>query len=200
MNDHPLPRRPTSLTVHQRTRVLEVGFDDGAAFRIPFELMRIYSPSAEVQGHGPGQEILQTGKREVEVVSLEPVGNYAVADRETKTVVRLLHTPSTDNNSVHLSPGAVIVLVEETAPGSPLPRKTGQLVVYDARTGAPIKTFEDPRIDGTFYRGMAPTGIALYQNMERTVFVDLGMTFPAEAVVVARRPDFVGPAVFFSDR
>ena len=81
MNDHPLPRRPTSLTVHQRTRVLEVGFDDGAAFRIPFELMRIYSPSAEVQGHGPGQEILQTGKREVEVTALEPIGNYAVLPR-----------------------------------------------------------------------------------------------------------------------
>lgn len=69
---------PTSITVHQQSRVLEVGFNDGAAFRIPFELMRIYSPSAEVQGHGPGQEILQTGKRAVEVVALEPVGNYAV--------------------------------------------------------------------------------------------------------------------------
>ena len=81
MNDHPLPRRPTSLTVHQRTRVLEVGFDAAAVFRIPFELMRIYSPSAEVQGHGPGQEILQTGKREVEVTALEPIGNYAVLPR-----------------------------------------------------------------------------------------------------------------------
>ena len=66
MNDRPLRRHPTSITVHQQSRVLEVGFDDGASFRIPFELMRIYSPSAEVQGHGPGQEILQTGKREVE--------------------------------------------------------------------------------------------------------------------------------------
>ena len=61
--------------------MLEVGFDDGADFRIPFELMRIYSPSAEVQGHGPGQEILQTGKREVEVTALEPIGNYAVLPR-----------------------------------------------------------------------------------------------------------------------
>ena len=58
--------------------MLEVGFADGAVFRLPFELMRIYSPSAEVQGHGPGQEVLQTGKREVDIVSLEPVGNYAV--------------------------------------------------------------------------------------------------------------------------
>lgn len=69
---------PTALTVHSQSRVLEIAFSDGAEFRIPFELMRIYSPSAEVQGHGPGQEILQTGKREVTVVELEPIGNYAV--------------------------------------------------------------------------------------------------------------------------
>ncbi|MEP6722268.1 MAG: DUF971 domain-containing protein [Variovorax sp.] len=73
--DAPTPR---SITVHGASRVLEVGFSDGASFRIPFELMRIYSPSAEVKGHGPGQEILQTGKREVGLVELEPVGNYAV--------------------------------------------------------------------------------------------------------------------------
>jgi DUF971 family protein len=70
--------QPTSITVHQQSRVLEVGFADGAQFRIPFELMRVYSPSAEVQGHGPGQEVLQTGKREVVLTALEPVGNYAV--------------------------------------------------------------------------------------------------------------------------
>ena len=69
---------PTALTVHSQSRILEIVFSDGAHFRIPFELMRIYSPSAEVQGHGPGQEILQTGKREVNVVELEPIGNYAV--------------------------------------------------------------------------------------------------------------------------
>jgi DUF971 family protein len=73
--DSPIPQ---ALTVHERSRVLELSFADGASFRIPFELMRIYSPSAEVQGHGPGQEVLQTGKREVGIVSLEPVGNYAV--------------------------------------------------------------------------------------------------------------------------
>ncbi len=61
--------------------MLEVGFDDGKNFKIPFELMRVYSPSAEVQGHGPGQEVLQTGKREVEVSALEPIGNYAVLPR-----------------------------------------------------------------------------------------------------------------------
>jgi DUF971 family protein len=69
---------PQSITVHGQSRVLEVGFSDGAVFRIPFELMRVYSPSAEVQGHGPGQEVLQTGKREVDLVDLQPVGNYAV--------------------------------------------------------------------------------------------------------------------------
>ena len=69
---------PQALTVHEVSRVLEVGFSDGATFRIPFELMRVYSPSAEVQGHGPGQEVLQTGKRNVTLVNLEPVGNYAV--------------------------------------------------------------------------------------------------------------------------
>ncbi|WP_027478332.1 gamma-butyrobetaine hydroxylase-like domain-containing protein [Curvibacter gracilis] len=69
---------PTALTVHGQSRVLEVAFSDGAVFRLPFELMRVYSPSAEVQGHGPGQETLQTGKREVGLLGLEPVGNYAV--------------------------------------------------------------------------------------------------------------------------
>ncbi|KQV94593.1 gamma-butyrobetaine hydroxylase-like domain-containing protein [Rhizobacter sp. Root1221] len=69
---------PTALVVHQQSRVLEVGFSDGATFRIPFELMRVYSPSAEVQGHGPGQEVLQTGKRGVGLVDLAQVGHYAV--------------------------------------------------------------------------------------------------------------------------
>lgn len=69
---------PTALTLHQRSRTLEVGFSDGQVFQIPFELMRVCSPSAEVQGHGPGQAVLQTGKREVDVVGIEPVGNYAV--------------------------------------------------------------------------------------------------------------------------
>jgi DUF971 family protein len=69
---------PTAITLHGQSRVLEVGFSDGNTFRIPFELMRVYSPSAEVQGHGPGQEVLQTGKREVDIVELNQVGNYAV--------------------------------------------------------------------------------------------------------------------------
>ena len=69
---------PVSVTVHKQSRVLEIGFSDGREFRIPFELMRVCSPSAEVQGHGPGQEVLQTGKRNVDITGLEPVGNYAL--------------------------------------------------------------------------------------------------------------------------
>ncbi len=71
-------RQPSALTLHQTSRTLEIAFDDGAAFRIPFELLRVYSPSAEVQGHGPGQEVLQTGKREVGIVAIEQVGHYAI--------------------------------------------------------------------------------------------------------------------------
>ena len=69
---------PQAMTVHSQSRVLEISFSDDKEFRIPFELMRVYSPSAEVQGHGPGQEVLQSGKREVGLTGLEPVGNYAV--------------------------------------------------------------------------------------------------------------------------
>ncbi|WP_234265246.1 gamma-butyrobetaine hydroxylase-like domain-containing protein [Hydrogenophaga sp. NFH-34] len=69
---------PQDITVHGASRVLEVLFSDGQTFRIPFELMRVCSPSAEVQGHGPGQATLQSGKRDVQIVALEPVGHYAV--------------------------------------------------------------------------------------------------------------------------
>jgi DUF971 family protein len=69
---------PQALTVHAKSKLLEISFSDGASFQIPFELMRVYSPSAEVQGHGAGQEVLQTGKRDVGLLSLDPVGNYAV--------------------------------------------------------------------------------------------------------------------------
>ncbi len=72
---------PTGLTVHRKSRVLEIAFDDGENFLLPFELLRVYSPSAEVRGHGAGQETLQTGKREVDITALEPVGHYAVQPR-----------------------------------------------------------------------------------------------------------------------
>lgn len=70
--------QPTDLAVRQKSRLLDIVFDDGKTFSIPFELMRVYSPSAEVKGHGPGQETLQVGKREVGVAGVEPVGNYAI--------------------------------------------------------------------------------------------------------------------------
>jgi DUF971 family protein len=73
--------QPTAVTVHQASRVLEIGFEDGRTFRIPFELMRVYSPSAEVQGHGPGQEVLQTGKRDVTITDVAAVGHYALQPR-----------------------------------------------------------------------------------------------------------------------
>ena len=69
---------PTEIKLHQKSRVLEIAFDDGKSFRLPYEFLRVYSPSAEVRGHGPGQEVLQTGKQSIEIRSMEAVGSYAV--------------------------------------------------------------------------------------------------------------------------
>lgn len=71
-------RHPTALEVHKASRTLDITFDDDSRFTLSFELLRVYSPSAEVRGHGAGQETLQTGKREVGLTALEPVGNYGV--------------------------------------------------------------------------------------------------------------------------
>ena len=70
--------RPTDIRLHQQSRILEIFFDDGEHFRLPCEYLRVYSPSAEVRGHGPGQEVLQLGKENVNITTIEPVGNYAV--------------------------------------------------------------------------------------------------------------------------
>src|SRR5512134_712677 len=69
---------PTNITLHSASRILEIEFDDGQAFKLPFEFLRVYSPSAEVRGHGPGQESLQVGKKDVTITALQPVGHYAV--------------------------------------------------------------------------------------------------------------------------
>ena len=69
---------PTGITLHQKSRLLEIGFSDGRTFRLTYEFLRVNSPSAEVRGHGPGQEVLQVGKSKVEIRALEPVGSYAV--------------------------------------------------------------------------------------------------------------------------
>jgi DUF971 family protein len=70
--------RPTEIKLHQKSRILEISFSDGKTFQFSCEFLRVYSPSAEVRGHGPGQEVLQTGKKEVSISHIEPVGNYAI--------------------------------------------------------------------------------------------------------------------------
>src|SRR5437867_6069436 len=70
--------RPTEIKLHQKSRILEISFADGKTFQLPCEFLRVYSPSAEVRGHGPGQEVLQVGKKDVEITELDPVGSYAV--------------------------------------------------------------------------------------------------------------------------
>ena len=72
------PPYPVEIKLHQQSRAMELTFSDGKVFRLPFEFLRVYSPSAEVRGHGPGQEVLQSGKKEVGILALEPVGSYAV--------------------------------------------------------------------------------------------------------------------------
>jgi DUF971 family protein len=74
----PPERVPVEIKLHQKSRVMEIRFRDGREFRLPYEYLRVYSPSAEVRGHGPGQEVLQTGKRDIEIRALEAVGSYAV--------------------------------------------------------------------------------------------------------------------------
>jgi DUF971 family protein len=69
---------PTQIELHQKSRVLDIVFSDGKHFSLPYEFLRVYSPSAEVRGHGPGQETLQVGKKEVEITAAEPVGTYAM--------------------------------------------------------------------------------------------------------------------------
>ncbi len=69
---------PTEIKLHKKSRLLEISFSDGATYSFPFEFLRVYSPSAEVRGHGPGQEVLQTGKKDVEIDNMEPVGHYGL--------------------------------------------------------------------------------------------------------------------------
>ena len=69
---------PTEIKLHQKSQVLEISFADGRTFELPSEFLRVYSPSAEVRGHGPGQEVLQAGKKSVQILAVEPVGQYAV--------------------------------------------------------------------------------------------------------------------------
>jgi DUF971 family protein len=77
MNKH----TPTEIKLHQVSRQMEISFDDGKRFELSYEFLRVYSPSAEVRGHGPGQEVLQAGKKDIEITAIEPVGSYAVQPR-----------------------------------------------------------------------------------------------------------------------
>lgn len=83
---------PTALTVHKQSRVLEITFDTGEVFSLPFEFLRVHSPSAEVRGHGAGQEVLQTGKRDVLIMAMEPVGRYAVQPHFSDTHTTGIYT------------------------------------------------------------------------------------------------------------
>jgi len=70
--------QPTEIKLHQKSHILEIAFADGKTFQLPCEFLRVYSPSAEVRGHGPGQEVLQVGKKNVDITKIDPVGSYAV--------------------------------------------------------------------------------------------------------------------------
>lgn len=77
MTHTPTPQ-PIDIVLHAKSRILEIAYDSGARFQLPYEFLRVHSPSAEVQGHGPGQDVLQTGKRRVDITAVEPIGNYAL--------------------------------------------------------------------------------------------------------------------------
>ncbi len=95
---------PTELNLHRQSRILEISFNDGSKFNLPCEYLRVFSPSAEVQGHGPGQRVLQLGKEDVNIDKIEPVGNYAVClhfDDEHNTGIfswEYLHRLGTDHD------------------------------------------------------------------------------------------------------
>ena len=72
---------PAEIKLHQVSHILEISFDDGKTFELPYEYLRVYTPSAEAVGHGPGQEVLQTGKEDVTILEVKPVGNYAIAPK-----------------------------------------------------------------------------------------------------------------------
>ncbi len=79
INTSNISATPTEIKMHQASKVLEISFDDGMTYKLPYEYLRVYTPSAEALGHGPGQEVLQVGKENVTITELKPVGNYAIA-------------------------------------------------------------------------------------------------------------------------
>ena len=79
----PIKSIPTEIKLHQVSRILEISFDDGNTFELPYEYLRVFTPSAEALGHGPGQEVLQVGKEDVSIEQIKPVGNYGIAPKFT---------------------------------------------------------------------------------------------------------------------
>ena len=79
MNTPGAEATPTEIKLHQKSRLLEISFDDGSIFQLPYEYLRVYTPSAEAVGHGPGQEVLQWGKEDITIAEVKPVGNYGIA-------------------------------------------------------------------------------------------------------------------------
>jgi hypothetical protein len=125
---------------------------------------------------------------------------FAVALGESRTLVRLQGPIVTTAENVHLAPGGTHVLVEETALSGAKAVKTGRARLYDASTGAVMKTFDDPRIARLVFRAIAPTGVALYQLHDESWFLDLGASFGPDAVARPVLEDFPAPVVFFADR
>lgn len=128
--------------------------------------------------------------------------DIGVADSGTMTFVRLESLPVTTVENVHLSPGGTHVLVEEVVMGenSRSPRKSGRLLLYDAKTGRVAKTLSEPSIIKLYLRGISPLGKVLYDLLDEYRFVDLRIRFPAVSVIRASSEDFSQPAVFFSDK
>jgi DUF971 family protein len=125
---------PTEIKLHQKSREMELSFADGSNFRLSYEYLRVYSPSAEVRGHGPGQETLQTGKREVDILALEPVGNYAVqpvfSDGHDSGIYSwdLLYTLGVNQDELwadYLARIEAAGASRDIDPNSPLPRSGG---------------------------------------------------------------------------
>ena len=148
----------------------------------------------------PNRIVEWSGERLLVMLRGKDTDVFAVADRSSWTLLRLQLPPGANFAHVHLSPGGTHVLYDEASGPGPYAPTTGRLAIYDTRTGGVVKELFEPRIVGLHYHGMAPTGVALYQDSVRDELVDLGMTFPAEAVVAPTGAEYPGPAVFFADR
>jgi hypothetical protein len=153
--------------------------------------------------HGLVNRVLErSGDRTLVRLLTDGPLDIGVADSGTMTFVRMENLPFTTVEHVHLSPGGTHVLVEEVVKGDdPRSRKrTGRLVLYDAKTGRAAKALSEPAIIKLYFRGISPLGKVLYDLLDEYRFVDLRVRFPAVSVVRPASEDFAQPAVFFSDK